>query len=79
MQWLDWVQWPAMAVTVLAAWMAASGRRRRREIGFGLFLLSNVLWVIWGWYASAWALIVLQLALAGMNLRGIHNNDAEAA
>jgi hypothetical protein len=79
MEWLDWVQWPAMAVTVLAAWLAASERRSRREAGFWFFLLSNVLWVAWGWHAGAWALIVLQVALAGMNLRGVHNNDPDAA
>lgn len=83
MEWLDWLQWPAMAITVLAAWLAASDRRHRREVGFWFFLVSNVLWVAWGWHAGAWALIVLQVALAGMNIRGVHNNDdpegAEAA
>lgn len=76
MDWLNLVQWPAMVVTIGAAWMAASDQRRRRRIGFWLFLLSNVLWIVWGWYAAAWALIVLQLALAAMNLRGAHNNEA---
>ncbi|MEX2582718.1 MAG: hypothetical protein WD766_05570 [Gemmatimonadota bacterium] len=66
-----------MVVTVAAAWGAASGRQPRRRIGFWLFLLSNVLWVIWGWHVGAWALIVLQFCLAGMNLRGAHNNDPE--
>ena len=30
--------------------------------------------MIWGLYANAWALIVLQLALAGMNVRGMVKN-----
>ncbi len=67
---LDWVQWPAMAVTVLAAWFVASKNERKRLAGFWFFLLSNVLWVVWGWHASAFALIVLQLCLAAMNIRG---------
>jgi uncharacterized membrane protein YhhN len=75
MEWMDWVQWPAMAVTILAAWLAASERRRRREVGFWCFLLSNVLWIAWGWHARAWALIVLQVGLAAMNIRGVRNND----
>ena len=79
MQWMDWIQWPAMAVTVLAAWWAASTKRRRRELGFWCFLLSNVLWIAWGWHASAWALMVLQVALAAMNIRGVRNNDPDAA
>ena len=67
---LNWIQWPAMAVTVLAAWLVASKTERQRFIGFWVFLLSNVLWVAWGWTVSAYALIVLQLCLAAMNIRG---------
>jgi hypothetical protein len=71
---LDLVQWPAMAVTVIASWFVASGSSRRRKIGFWVFLFSNVLWVIWGAYAHAYALIVLQLCLALMNIRGERRN-----
>jgi hypothetical protein len=67
---LDLTQWPAMIVTVIAAWFVASSRKERRRSGFWLFLLSNVLWVVWGVHARAYALIVLQLCLAGMNIRG---------
>jgi hypothetical protein len=67
-----------MAVTVAAAWGTASERQKRRRIGFWLFLLSNVLWVAWGWFARAWALIVLQVCLAAMNIRGASNNDPDA-
>ena len=70
MDWLDLVQWPAMAVTVLAAWLVASTHEHRREIGFWVFLVSNALWIAWGWHTSAWALIVLQLCLAALNIRG---------
>lgn len=67
---LDALQWPAMAVTIAASWFVASKQPRRRQAGFWLFLLSNVLWIAWGVPAHAWALVVLQLALAAMNLRG---------
>ncbi len=70
MEWLDLVQWPAMAITVLAAGLAASTHKQRREIGFWVFLASNTLWIAWGWHASAWALIVLQVCLAALNVRG---------
>lgn len=59
-----------MAVTVAASWLVASNAKPRRHIGFWLFLLSNLLWVAWGWHTSAYALIVLQFALAAMNIRG---------
>jgi hypothetical protein len=70
MDWLDLIQWPAMAVTVLAAWLVASTHESRRAAGFWVFLLSNALWVAWGWHAGAWALIALQACLAGLNIRG---------
>jgi hypothetical protein len=71
---LDLIQWPAMIVTVIASWFVASSRRLRRQIGFWLFLLSNALWVAWAVHASAHALIVLQVCLAAMNIRGEQRN-----
>lgn len=49
--------------------------KNRRHIGFWLFLLSNVLWVVWGIYSAAPALVVLQVALAAMNIRGAKKTD----
>jgi hypothetical protein len=67
---LDLVQWPAMAITVTAAWFVASTDKSRRHVGFWLYLVSNVLWVIWGVHSKAYALITLQFLLAAMNIRG---------
>lgn len=67
---VDSIQWPAMVVTVLAAWLVASDNPRRRNWGFWLFLASNALWIVWAVGAAAWALLVLQLSLAAMNIRG---------
>jgi len=75
MEYLDWVQWPAMIITVVAAWFIASQSKLKREIGFWCFLFSNVLWVVWGWQDEAYALIALQIALAGLNIRGALKND----
>lgn len=75
MEGVDLLQWPAMVVTVLAAWLVASQRRSRRSWGFWLFLASNVLWILWGWHVQAWALILLQVFLGGMNIRGVRKND----
>jgi len=74
MEALDLLQWPAMAITLLAAWLVASQRQGRRNLGFWVFLLSNGLWIAWGLQAEAYALIVLQLGLAAMNLRGVRRN-----
>ncbi|MDD2058707.1 hypothetical protein N5D52_08325 [Pseudomonas sp. GD03860] len=68
---IDWLQWPAMLATVLAAWWIGSRQPGRRRIGFACFLASNALWTIWGWHTQAWALIVLQICLCAMNVRGL--------
>ena len=68
LQWLQMdlvnaIQWPAMLVTVIAAWMVASQRKFKRNWGFWLFLLSNVLWIVWGVHDRAFALILYRSAL----------------
>lgn len=77
MDYIDLLQWPAMLVTVAAAWLVASLSKRKRTFGFWLFLSSNVLWSVWGWHTSAYALIVLQVCLAAMNIRGVYRNDPD--
>jgi hypothetical protein len=74
----DLLQWPAMLVTIAAAWLVGSRARARREWGFRLFLASNVLWIAWGWHDRAYALILLQVGLAFMNVRGLRRNDPDA-
>lgn len=75
----DLLQWPAMVVTLAASWMVGSNARGRRNGGFWLFLLSNLLWVVWGVWAQAWALVLLQIGLSAMNLRGAVKTDAADA
>lgn len=76
MDYLHLLQWPAMLVTVLAAWLVGAQSKRKRMIGFWSFLFSNALWIMWGWYAHAYALVVLQIALAFLNIRGALKNEA---
>jgi hypothetical protein len=75
--WTNAIQWPAMIVTVVAAWLVASQRKLKRNWGFWLFLLSNVLWIAWGFYDRAFALILLQLCLAFLNIRGAVKNTSD--
>ena len=65
-----------MAVTIAAAWLVASSKPRRRNVGFWMFLLSNALWVAWGLHVDAIALIVMQVCLAAMNIRGALKTEA---
>jgi hypothetical protein len=78
-EWIDLLQWPAMAASLLAAWLVASSRKQRRNAGFWVFLASNVLWTAWGWHDGAWALITLQVALAALNIRGVFKTEKPAA
>lgn len=76
---LGLLQWPAMVASVVAAWLVGSTKDGKRSAGFWIFLASNVLWVIWGIYAKAWALITLQICLAALNIRGVKKTKDETA
>jgi len=76
---LGLLQWPAMIATVAAAWLVASTRQRARRVGFWIFLCSNVLWAAWGLHAGATAVVVLQLCLAALNIRGANKAGPSAA
>ncbi|WP_429611083.1 hypothetical protein [Variovorax sp. W2I14] len=78
MEMLSLVQWPAFAASVAAAWLVASNSKTRRNAGFWVFLLSNVLWTVWGVHTSAWALIALQVCLAALNIRGLFKTEDKA-
>lgn len=73
------LQWPAMLVTIVASWWVASRSGKKRKAGFWIFLLSNLLWILWGWADHAYALILLQLCLTVMNIRGVMKNEDSAA
>lgn len=74
---LDLIQWPAFAASLTAAWLVASTVQRRRNIGFWVFLFSNVLWTAWGLHTSAMALIALQVCLAALNIRGLFKTEPD--
>ncbi len=75
---LDAAQWPAMAATLIAAWLVGSQSASKRRWGFGWFILSNILWIVWGWHAAAFALIALQVGLFALNIRGGRKNESSA-
>jgi hypothetical protein len=43
-------------------------------IAFWGFILSNALWVVWGLHSDAYALILLECILLGMNARWFKKN-----
>jgi hypothetical protein len=74
-EYFDVLQWPAMVASIGAAWLVASRTSNRRKQGFWWYLASNLLWIAWGYYKGAWALIGLQCALIFLNVRGAKKND----
>jgi len=64
-----------MAITLCAAFLVGARRANRRIFGFYTFILSNILWIVWGVHDQAWALITLQMGLLAMNVRGIFRNE----
>jgi hypothetical protein len=72
---MNHLQWPAMAMTLLSAWLVAAQSKEWRKWGFWVFLVSNVLWVAWGWHDHAYGLIVLQFGLVLLNIRGVAKNE----
>ena len=73
---MKYLQWPAMIATLLSAWLVAAQAKRRRKLGFWIFLVSNALWIAWACYDHAYALIVLQLGLIVLNIRGVAKNES---
>lgn len=71
------VQWPAMVMTVLAAYLVGSQSKKKRSWGFWIFLISNAMWIVWGIHDGAHALIVLQISLAVLNIRGAFKNEPD--
>lgn len=74
---LNALQWPAMIITLTAAWLVASQSRHRRTVGFWSFIASNIMWIAWALHVDAYALIALQVGLFVLNLRGVRKNDPE--
>ena len=74
---LNFLQWPAMVTTLISAWLVASQSKQKRGLGFWSFIISNVLWVLWGWHDGAYALILMQIGLLFLNIRGAIKNKVK--
>ena len=57
----------------------ASRKADKRMVGFWLMVVSNLMWILWGWHDEAWALVALQVGLMALNVRGIVKNEHETA
>ncbi len=69
------LEWPAMAISLAAAWWMGSRRAHERVVAFIMLIVGNLMWIAWGWGADAWALIALNVGLMALNVRGIIKNE----
>ena len=69
------LEWPAMAISLTAAWWMGSQRAGKRIIAFCMLIVGNLMWIAWGWGEHASALIALNIGLLVLNVRGIVKNE----
>ncbi len=72
---LPLLEWPAMAISLVAAYLLGSVKPGKRIVAFVMLIVGNVLWIGWGWGNDAKALIALNLGLMALNVRGIFKNE----
>ncbi|WP_426104398.1 hypothetical protein [Massilia sp. TSP1-1-2] len=70
-----YLEWPAMAISLAAAWWMGSKKAEKRIMAFCLLIAGNLMWIAWGWGDEAWALIALNVGLLALNVRGIVKNE----
>ena len=74
---LAYLEWPAMLITLAAAWWMGSTKPLKRIVAFCMLIVGNLMWIGWGWGDEAWALIALNVGLLALNVRAILNNEEE--
>lgn len=73
---LSYLEWPAMGVSLVAAYLMGSKKANKRIVAFWLLIFGNLLWIGWGWGDTAYALIALNVGLLVLNVRGIMKNES---
>lgn len=71
----SYLEWPAMAISLAAAWWMGSKKAKKRIVAFCMLSVGNLMWIAWGWGDGAWALIALNVGLLALNVRGIIKNE----
>ena len=69
-----WIEYPAVALSMLGSILVSSSLRKRRMTGFLIWLISNTLFIIWAIYISAWAVILMYLFFSGTSIKGFVSN-----
>jgi hypothetical protein len=52
----------------------ATAKKKKAPKGGRSKASASQVWIVWGWHTGAYALMVLQICLAAMNIRGERRN-----
>ena len=69
------LEWPAMAISLVAAYLLGSIHTTKRIVAFVMLIIGNLMWIGWGWGDGAKALIALNVGLMVLNIRAIMKNE----
>lgn len=69
------LEWPAMAISLVAAYLLGSINPTKRIVAFVMLIIGNVMWIGWGCGSDAMALIALNVGLMVLNVRAIFKNE----
>ncbi len=72
---LNLLEWPAMAISLVAAYLLGSINPTKRIVAFVMLIIGNLMWIGWGWGNEAKALIALNVGLMVLNVRGVFKNE----
>jgi hypothetical protein len=67
---LKGLQWSAAALTIYGAWHL-SAPARPISVGFAFFLAANAVWISYAWLTGQSGLLVQQVVLTFISLKGI--------
>ena len=67
---LEMIQYPAMVMAILGAYLVTSPAVGVRRTAFGLWIAGNTLWVAWGLHAGAWGLVATYLVFTALAVAG---------
>lgn len=71
---IDLLQWPGAILGLLGAILVAQKTSEARQLGFGLWILSNACLIAFAATVGAWALVGMYACYAGTSVWGWRNN-----
>jgi len=65
------IEWVAAIFSLAGAWLLGYRSAAARRAGWGCFLGSNIMWLMWGVSIAAWPFVVVQVCFTVTSVRGL--------